>query len=235
LRQRLVVGHRRRNTVLKKLLMIVLFATCCFATTVTGKFATPGLQTANGVLYFTLIVPGGRTAIQVSTPQQIVPGVPVSVVLNSSGAIPGSITLVGNDDLEPSDTYYSIAVRDSKGNLLGTQNVYITGVSADLGTVTYVSSLPTVPTFTPLLIAATSSTITPGAVAANTCYLAALVPVAGAANTMAVAASPQAGLGSGFVWSAWVASAGNIQLSICNVTAGSLTPTATAWNVRVIE
>ncbi|MDE2438955.1 MAG: hypothetical protein KGN01_06240 [Patescibacteria group bacterium] len=117
------------------------------ATTVTGAFANPGLQPANGVLYFTLVVPGGRIAIRQSVAELITPTT-VTVQLNSSGQIPGSgVTLIGDDDLSPTDTYYQVQVKDQNGNLLGTQLIYITGATANLGTITYVSSVPTTPTF----------------------------------------------------------------------------------------
>src|SRR5579859_2940097 len=128
------------------LLLFILSASLVHATTVTGKFTDPALNPVSGTVTFTLSIPGGRTAVQISTPRQILP-VPIVNTLDGTGAISGTLTLVGNDDVNPTDTYYAVVVRDKNGISLGTQNVYITGASADLGTVQYVSVLPTVPTF----------------------------------------------------------------------------------------
>lgn len=86
-----------------------------------------------------------------------------------------------------------------------------------------------------LPLPATTSVITVGALAAGTCYVSAAVAVSGATTSMAAVASPQAALGSGFTWSAWVDAAGSVKFTVCNATLSALTPTATAWNVRVIQ
>jgi hypothetical protein len=84
-------------------------------------------------------------------------------------------------------------------------------------------------------LTATTATITPGAIAANSCYTSAAQAVAGATIAMVPIASPSSALGAGFTWSAWVSSAGNVEFSICNATAGALTPAAAVWNLRVIQ
>lgn len=51
---------------------------------------------------------------------------------------------------------------------------------------------------------------------------------------MAVAVSPAADPGTGFVWEGWASAAGSVTVRLCNITAGTLTPTAEVYNVRVL-
>jgi hypothetical protein len=61
------------------------------------------------------------------------------------------------------------------------------------------------------------------------------VMVTGATTSMAVVVSPAggAGPGSGFVWKGYVSSAGTVTVQVCAIAAA--TPTATTYNVRVIQ
>jgi hypothetical protein len=59
--------------------------------------------------------------------------------------------------------------------------------------------------------------------------------ISGATTSMAAWASPVADPGTGFTWNAFVSAAGTATVRLCNVSGASATPTAEAYNVRVIQ
>jgi hypothetical protein len=59
------------------------------------------------------------------------------------------------------------------------------------------------------------------------------VSVTGATTSMAVSVSPAADPGAGFSWMGFVSSSGTVTVRLCAIAAG--TPTATTYNVRVIQ
>ena len=61
------------------------------------------------------------------------------------------------------------------------------------------------------------------------------VAIAGAAASMSVAVSPATDPGTGFVWEGFVSAANTITVRLCNVGGGTLTPTSSRYNVRVIQ
>ena len=82
---------------------------------------------------------------------------------------------------------------------------------------------------------AASATLTYTAIAAQTCQEQ-NVTVAGAASTGVATASPAASLGNvNLSWSAWVSAANTVSVRVCNPSAGSITPSAVAWQARVIQ
>jgi hypothetical protein len=83
-------------------------------------------------------------------------------------------------------------------------------------------------------LAGTTGSIGGSALAAGQCANG-TVSIAGATTSMAVAVSPAGGTspGAGFVWQGYVNAAGSVTVQVCAVTAG--TPTATAYNVRVVQ
>lgn len=85
-----------------------------------------------------------------------------------------------------------------------------------------------------LPLTATTASIGGSALAAGTCTTG-TVAVTNSTTAMAVAVSPAADPGTGFTWEGWVSAAGTVTVRLCNITAGSLTPTAEAYNVRVIQ
>jgi hypothetical protein len=81
-------------------------------------------------------------------------------------------------------------------------------------------------------LSGTSSSIGGGALAAGACA-STTVTVTGAATTMAVEASPVADPGTGNYWQAFVSSSNTVTVRICAAVAD--TPTATTYNVRVLQ
>lgn len=82
-----------------------------------------------------------------------------------------------------------------------------------------------------LLLTGTSGSIGGGALGAGA-VATGTVTVTGATTAMSVVATPVAYPGNGFVWSGYVSSANTVTVVVTAVVAG--TPSATAYNVRVI-
>ena len=83
-----------------------------------------------------------------------------------------------------------------------------------------------------LVLTGTSSSLGGSALTAGTCS-STTVSITGATTSMAVSVSPASDPGSGFYWLAFVSSSNTVTLRICAAVAG--TPTATTYNVRVIQ
>lgn len=75
------------------------------------------------------------------------------------------------------------------------------------------------------------SSLAPGACTSGTA-----TATAGSFN-LATFATPAsgAGPGAGFVWNSWVSTANTVTVQVCNITAAAATPTAVAYNVRVMQ
>lgn len=100
--------------------------------TITGNWILPnGSAVANGLLYLQL-----SRAAQTGGANQVT--VPYTVVtLNSSGSIPASTTVVGNDALTPSGSYYLCYVSQFGGGLIwGPQSVTVSGSTFNFNTFT---------------------------------------------------------------------------------------------------
>lgn len=87
---------------------------------------------------------------------------------------------------------------------------------------------------TPVLgnLSGTSASIGGSALAAGACS-SATVTVTGATTAMAVEASPVTYPGDGIFWHGYVSAAGTVTVKVC--AAAALTPTASAYNVRVLQ
>lgn len=99
-----------------------------------GSFQDAGGNVlANGSITFQLSSPA-----MVSGTGQIVQAVVQTFTLNTSGSVPASTPLWGNDQLTPSGTYYIVRIFNTAGALVrGPENWIITGASPiDLGTIT---------------------------------------------------------------------------------------------------
>jgi hypothetical protein len=74
------------------------------------------------------------------------------------------------------------------------------------------------------------------AIPANSCVNGPTVSVNGVTTGMQIGVTPVTNPGLGLDWNnAYVSSGTTVQLVICNKTASAITPTATAYNVRVNE
>ena len=92
----------------------------------------------------------------------------------------------------------------------------------------------TVPTgTTPAPLVATSAAFAPGAMTTQTCAQQ-NTTVATATTAMVAAVSPVTAPASGFVWSASVSATNTVTINLCNLTTGTLTPTSTTYNIRVL-
>jgi hypothetical protein len=82
------------------------------------------------------------------------------------------------------------------------------------------------------ILPATTGSIGGGALTAGACT-SGTVAVSGATTSMAVTATPATYPGDGIFWNGYVSSAGTVTVKVCAAAAG--TPTASAYNVRVIQ
>ncbi|MFM0243773.1 hypothetical protein [Paraburkholderia sediminicola] len=82
------------------------------------------------------------------------------------------------------------------------------------------------------VLTGTTSSIGGSALAAGACSTG-TVSVAGATTSMGVVATPATYPGAPYYWNGYVSSAGTVTVSVCAAVAG--TPTASAYNVRVIQ
>lgn len=120
---------------MKKLLLALLLAVSCRATTLTGTMNAPDGTGVNGYLYLSL----SQQAALVSTggcggPIEVVPTYRVRIQL-VDGAMQGSPSVYGNDCMLPDGTYYLVEVRDANGNVLMSDRWVISGASIDIGTI----------------------------------------------------------------------------------------------------
>lgn len=191
-----------------------------------------------------LVTSGGGAATQCGpTPYQIVPagacswldpqaGVGVigwqgSTVMGWNGT---DVWLAGGAVFTP---IVGLHLNDAGGtNLLTTlgDNVNATSVTNIVGG----SAANTQANGTPILTGfnATSASLGGGALAAGACA-SNTTTVTGATTGMAVDASPSADPGVGFSWNGFVSAANTVTTRVCAIVAG--TPTASAYNIRVIK
>ncbi len=83
-----------------------------------------------------------------------------------------------------------------------------------------------------LVLTGTSGSLGGSALTAGSCS-SATVSISGATTSMTAVASPASDPGAGFYWLAFVSSSNTVTVRICAAVAG--TPTATTYNVRVIQ
>ena len=118
---------------------------------------------------------------------------------------------------------------NSGGNALTFGGTFTTGRSQSFqdasGTISLTSQLP---------LSGTTASIGGSSLAAGVCATG-TASVSGSTTSMTADASPAADPGTGFTWNAFVSAAGTVTVRVCNVSGGALTPTASAYNVRVIQ
>jgi hypothetical protein len=108
-------------------LLFLLVALPLHATNLTGTIKLANGSNLTGKLRLTLSQP----AHSVAAGAVVVPG-PVNITV-TNGALTGSPTVYGNDDLEPSHTYYWAEYFNTAGTRLMEQAFYISGASFDIG------------------------------------------------------------------------------------------------------
>lgn len=84
------------------------------------------------------------------------------------------------------------------------------------------------------VLTGTSASLGGSSVASGVC-ISNTTTVTNAATSASASASPNTYPGDGFNWTAYVSAANTVTLKECNFTAGSLTPTASTFNIRVIQ
>lgn len=122
--------------------------------------------------------------------------------------------------------------------LAGGDTVIDSGVSANLvltsaGGGNYVITIaPFGTSSTPPILTGTTGSIGGGALLAGACT-SGTVSVTGAATSMTTIATPASYPGDGAMWDSYVSTAGVVTVKVCAVVA--LTPSASAYNVRVVQ
>jgi hypothetical protein len=87
---------------------------------------------------------------------------------------------------------------------------------------------------TPGGLSGTTGSIGGGSLANGACSTG-TVSVTGSITSMAVQATPVTTPGAGFNWLGYVSTAGTVTVEVCNATGATNTPTASAYNVRVLQ
>ena len=131
---------------MKKLFCLILFLTFgidAYATLLTGTVKDPGGTGITGRITFQLAQQGAVYSTGACPgPFVVVPVTPVSFTL-TAGAMSGTPTIVGNDCIQPANTYYIVTVRDAQGNILFQEHWTVTGTTMDVGTVVPTSTAGT--------------------------------------------------------------------------------------------
>lgn len=123
---------------MKKLFAIItllLFPVWLQATTLTGSIKYPDGTGVTGRIFFHIITQGAVSSSgSCGGPYVVVPT--TDVIFNiTAGSLPGGAAVVGNDCVEPANTWYIVTVRDQQNNVLFQQTWSITGSSIDVGTI----------------------------------------------------------------------------------------------------
>jgi len=95
-------------------------------TALTGTIKRPDGTTLTGTIKITLSHPAHDVAGGIVNPI-------TKTITVTNGALVGSPTVLGNDVLEPANTYYWVEYFNSKGTKVMVNPFYITGASYDLG------------------------------------------------------------------------------------------------------
>lgn len=110
---------------------------------------------------------------------------------------------------------------------------YIQFNPATLSSTTTIT-VPNVTATMQLSLSGTTGSIGGSALANGACATG-TVSVTGAAVGQAVCAGPNTFPGAGFNWEAYVSASGTVTVEVCNATGASNTPTASTYNVQVLE
>jgi hypothetical protein len=116
----------------------------------------------------------------------------------------------------------------------GGNRIRFTGAPTADRTVTFQDTAGTVALTSQLPFSGTTSSIGGGSLTAGACT-SGTASVTGATTSMVADTSPAADPGAGFTWNAFVSSGGTVTVRVCNVSGATATPTAAAYNVRVIQ
>ncbi|WP_146774149.1 beta strand repeat-containing protein [Burkholderia cepacia] len=171
---------------------------------------------------------GSFTDSSTSNTQQVT----ISATSDTLGA---SIKMTGNGGTTPSKY-----VRVQSGNFAVVNNANTAAILSltDAGALTTTGAVngqggvqSNGVTINPVLTGTTAS-IGGSSLAAGACT-SGTASISGSTTSMAVAASPVTYPGDGFWWEGYVSAAGTVTVKVCAVAAG--TPTASAYNVRVLQ
>jgi hypothetical protein len=99
---------------------------------------------------------------------------------------------------------------------LNTQSVYIQGVALNAA------------------LSGTTGSVGGSSLANGTCSTG-TVSITGSTTSMAVVTTPATFPGAGFHWAGYVSTAGTVTVEVCNATGATNTPTASTYNVRVLQ
>jgi hypothetical protein len=130
---------------MKKLFLFIWFLLSCYAqaTTLTGTIKNPDGTGVNGRISFQLAQQGAVYSTgSCPGPYVVVPTTPIIFTL-TAGAMSGTPTIVGNDCIQPGQTYYIVIVRDQNSNVLFSEHWTITGTTVDVGTIVPTSTAGT--------------------------------------------------------------------------------------------
>jgi hypothetical protein len=162
-----------------------------------------------------------------------------------TGGCGGTITYVhpsgfafaseGQTEMFMGDALGGISIRRGLNFLNGGSNALTFGGSFSASrTQSFQDANGTIALTNQLPLSGTTSSIGGSALAAGVCTTG-TASVTSSATSMAVAVSPATDPGTGFTWNGWISAAGTVTVRVCNISSASATPTASAYNVRVIQ
>jgi hypothetical protein len=121
--------------ILGAFLLSLAIAVPSLATTLTGivRDAQGNLMVIDGTIWFEISQTTNVLAGACGGPYQVAPVAPIVFTL-TDGEIEAGATIVGNDCMNPANTYYKEVVINDQGDVVLRRNVVITGASIDIGT-----------------------------------------------------------------------------------------------------
>ena len=128
----------------------------------------------------------------------------------------------------PSVNSFNVGCAHFNWGFSGSNYYAFTGTPSAARTITWADSSGT----PALVLSGTSGSLGGSALTAGSCS-STTVSISGATTSMTASATPASDPGAGFYWQALISSSNTVTVRVCAVAAG--TPTATTYNVRVIQ
>lgn len=156
---------------------------------------------------------------------------------NTAGFFGGLHVLTGNTSADTAVIFQSQSGATTYGKILGDGGIAWgsapTGGDLGPGTIN-ATGLAINGASLSAVLSGTTGSIGGGSLANGACT-SGTVAVTSSTTSMGVVATPATYPGDGFSWNGYVSAAGTVTVKVCNATGGTGTPTASTYNVRVLQ